>query len=84
MSDRVASWASSVMSYDIHIGDEVNWTWGNGTGTGKVTERFTEKVTRTIDGSAITRNATEDEPAYLVEQADGGRVLKSASELTVS
>jgi hypothetical protein len=24
------------------------------------------------------------EPAYLIEQDDGGRVLKSASELTVS
>jgi hypothetical protein len=72
------------MSYDIHIGDTVSWKWGTGTGVGTVTERFTDTVTRTIDGSEITRNASEDEPAYLVEQDDGGRVLKSASELTVS
>ena len=39
------------MSYDIHIGDKVKWDWGNGTGEGEVTERFTEKVTRTIDGN---------------------------------
>ena len=69
------------MAYDIHIGDQVEWNWGSGTGTGTVKERFTEKVSRTIDGSEITRDASEDEPAYLVEQEDGDRVLKSASEL---
>jgi hypothetical protein len=70
------------MAHDIHIGDEVTWKWGNGTGTGTVTERFTEKVTRTIAGSEITRNASEEEPAYLIEQDDGAEVLKSASELS--
>ena len=69
------------MAYDIHVGDEVEWDWGSGTGTGTVKERFTDKVTRTIDGSEITRDASEDEPAYLIEQEDGDRVLKSVSEL---
>lgn len=69
------------MAYDVHIGDEVQWDWGSGKGSGKVTERFTEKVTRTIDGSEITRDASEDEPAYLIEQEDGDRVLKSVTEL---
>ena len=62
-------------------GDKVEWDWGNGTGTGKITERFTEKVTRTIDGSEITRKASSDEPAYLIEQEDGDKVLKSHSEV---
>ena len=70
------------MAYDIHIGDTVEWNWGNGTGTGKVTERFTSKVTRTIDGTDVTRDASEDEPAYLIEQDDGDRVLKSSTELS--
>lgn len=70
------------MSYDIHIDDRVTWNWGNGTGEGKVIERFTEKVARTIDGNEVTRNASEDEPAYMIEQDDGDRVLKSASELS--
>ena len=70
------------MSYDIHIGDTVEWSWGNGTGSGKVTERFTSKVTRTIKGNEVTRDASDDEPAYLIEQDDGDRVLKSASELS--
>ena len=48
---------------------------------GKVTEVHRAKVTRTIKGEQITRNATEDEPAYLIEQEDGSRVLKSRSEV---
>lgn len=69
------------MSYDIHIGDTVEWDWGDGTGTGEAKERFTSKVTRSIGGTDVTRNASEDEPAYLIEQEDGSEVLKSASEL---
>ena len=67
---------------DIDVGDEVEWNWGNGTGTGKVTERFTEKVTRIIDGNEVTRNASDDDPAFMIEQDDGDRVLKSGSELS--
>lgn len=44
-------------------------------------ESFTEEVTRTIKGKEIKRKASKDEPAYLVEQEDGGRALKSHSEL---
>lgn len=69
------------MAHDIHIGDEVTWKWGNGSASGKVTERFTSKVTRTIKGSEVTREASDDEPAYLIEQSDGDEVLKSATEL---
>jgi hypothetical protein len=69
------------MAHDIHVGDEVRWNWGSGTGTGTVKERFTSKVTRTIEGSEITRDASDDEPAYLIEQDDGDRVLKSVTEL---
>jgi hypothetical protein len=39
-------------------------------------------VSRTIARSEITRNASEEEPAYLIEQDDGDHVLKSASELS--
>ena len=62
-------------------GDKVTWSWGQGTATGKIIGTFTKKVTRTIKGKKITRNASADEPAYLIEQADGDRVLKSASEI---
>lgn len=64
------------------IGTTVEWNWAQGTATGKIAERFTERVTRTIGGSEITRDADEDNPAYLVEQENGARALKSHSELT--
>ena len=60
----------------------VEWNWGNGTGVGQVEERFERDVTRTIEGSEITRNGSEDNPAYLIKQEDGGKVLKLGSELS--
>jgi len=38
-------------------------------------------VERKIKGKEITRNASREEPAYLVKQEDGDEVLKSGSEL---
>ena len=72
------------MGDDFTIGDPVSWQWGSGTGSGKIIERYTTRVTMTIKGTEITRNATEDQPAYLIEQADGDQVLKSGSELSPS
>lgn len=65
-------------------GDKVEWSWGNGTATGKVADSFTSKVERTIKGNKVTRDASKDNPAYMVEQEDGGRALKSESELKKS
>lgn len=65
----------------IGKGQKVTWTWGAHTAGGKVVDRFTKDVTRTIKGTRVKRHASEDEPAYLLEQKDGGRVLKSESEL---
>ena len=62
-------------------GDRVSWAWGAATAEGKVTEEFTDRVTRTLKGTEVTRNASTEEPAYLIRQDDGDRVLKSASEL---
>ncbi len=62
-------------------GRQVEWKWGSGTGCGRIAERFERDVTRTIEGSEITRKGSQDDPAYLIEQEDGGRVLKLGSEL---
>ena len=69
------------MSKKYSQGTEVQWNWGEGTGSGTVKESFTEEVTRTIKGAEVTRDASDDNPAYLIEQEDGDRVLKSHSEL---
>jgi len=63
-------------------GDTLEWNWGSGTGTGEVVEIYTQDVTKTLKGSEVSRNASEDEPAYLLEQSDGDEVLKSESELS--
>nr|WP_314262291.1 DUF2945 domain-containing protein [uncultured Devosia sp.] len=63
-------------------GSKVSWSWGAHTAHGKIVERFTQKVTRTLKGSEVTREASKKEPAYLIEQDDGDKVLKSRSELT--
>jgi hypothetical protein len=62
-------------------GSKVKWNWGDGTGTGEVKEVYTADVTKTLKGTEVTRNASEDAPAYLIEQSDGDEVLKSHSEL---
>ena len=72
------------MARTFSKGDKVEWSWGNGTATGTVAEVFTSEVTRTIKGNEVTRKASEDEPAYMVEQEDGDRALKSGSELSKS
>lgn len=62
-------------------GDQVSWHWGSGTAKGRVAERFDRRVQRTIKGARIVKNGTKDNPAYLVEQSDGGKALKRGSEL---
>lgn len=59
----------------------VKWDWGNGTAEGQIKERFEREVTRTLQGSEVTRDGSEDNPAYLIKQDDGDEVLKLGSEL---
>lgn len=69
------------MADKYSVGTQVRWKWGDGWGHGRVEENFTSDVTRTIEGNEVTREASEDQPAYLIEQEDGDRVLKSHSEI---
>ena len=62
-------------------GTKVKWNWGQGSASGKIETVYTDDVTRTIKGTEVTRNATEDEPAYYIKQDDGDGVLKSLSEV---
>ena len=60
----------------------VEWNWGNGTGRGQVKERFEREVTRTLQGTEVTKDGDGDNPAYLIKQEDGDKVLKRGSELS--
>lgn len=66
----------------IREGTKVEWSWGNGSAVGEVEEIFREDVSKTIDGTDVSRNASDDNPAYLIVQDDGAKVLKSASEVS--
>ncbi len=54
---------------------------GQSEAEGKVKEKFTEPVKKTIKGTEVKRNASKDEPAYLLKQENGNEVLKSETEL---
>ena len=71
----------TVERMSIRKGSKVTWKWGSSTAEGKVAEVHREKVTRQIKGESISRNGTKDDPAYLIEQEDGGKVLKLRSEV---
>ncbi|WP_106419776.1 DUF2945 domain-containing protein [Salinicola tamaricis] len=59
----------------------VKWKWGPNWAEGQVTKRFHESVTRKLQGSEVTRKGSKANPAYLIKQEDGSRVLKLHSEL---
>ena len=65
----------------IREGTEVTWTWGGSSASGQVVEIHRDKVTRTSKGSDITRNGSDEDPAYVIEQEDGTSVLKLGSEV---
>ena len=69
------------MSSHYSEGDKVQWDWGKGTATGKIVKTYTQKITLKIEGSEVTREADDENPAYKIEQKDGGIVLKSHSEV---
>ena len=62
-------------------GDKVTWKWGKGTAEGEIVKKHDEPVEKTIQGAHVKRNASKDDPAYEIKQEDGGKVLKSESEL---
>ncbi|MGE0210338.1 MAG: DUF2945 domain-containing protein [Parvibaculaceae bacterium] len=69
------------MAERFETGSAVRWHWGEGTAEGVVRKRFTKRIVRTIRGAKIVRQGSDENPAYLIEQQDGGKVLKSHSEL---
>lgn len=69
------------MAKHYQKGDKVEWNWAGDKAQGTVEEVFTRRVQRTLKGTKIVRNGSEEAPAYLIKQADGDQVLKLHSEL---
>lgn len=70
------------MSNSFRKGARVRWTWADDTAHGKIEERFERRVQRTFKGTKVVRNGSKDNPAYLIEQEDGTKLLKLGKELT--
>ena len=62
-------------------GTKVEWDWGDGTAQGEIEQVYTQKRTLKSEGNEVTRDASEDSPAYKIKQDDGDTVLKSHSEV---
>ncbi|WP_179381424.1 hypervirulence associated TUDOR domain-containing protein [Jannaschia marina] len=69
------------MAKTYNVGDKVKWEWGNGTAEGTVEKTYTQKITRKLGGSEVTRDGSDDDPALYIEQEDGDGVLKLSSEV---
>lgn len=65
----------------FRAGQQVRWNWSGGHAEGKVVERFERTVQRTLKGAKVRRKGSAENPAYLIEQDDGDKVLKLGSEL---
>jgi hypothetical protein len=68
---------------DIKKGDVVTWNWGDGTAEGEISSVSFEKTSIQVEDSEITRNGTPDNPAIIIEQDDGARILKLLSEVSL-
>lgn len=65
----------------IRKGTRVVWKWGKDKAFGKVKEIKHHDVSKKMKGSTTKRKGSKDEPVYVIEQEDGDKVLKSASEV---
>jgi len=65
----------------IRTGTRVRWKWGTSCAEGTVAEVHHNSVSRTTKGVTVTRNGSDDNPAYVIEQEDGTVVLKLSSEV---
>lgn len=65
----------------INKGDKVTWKWGRGVARGTVDEIHPEKTTRSIKGAKVTRKGTNKNPALIIKQKDGQRVMKAKREV---
>lgn len=61
--------------------DEVQWKWLGRTVRGVIKEVYYKPVVKTIKSKKIKRNASESNPAYLVQSEAGNYALKLQTEL---
>ncbi|MBW2961333.1 DUF2945 domain-containing protein [Mesonia aestuariivivens] len=65
----------------IKQGSEVKWKWGSCTAKGKVEETYVKEITKTINGTKVTRKGESGNKALFIKQKDGTTVLKLEQEV---
>lgn len=63
------------------VGSAAQWKWMGRLIDGEVKEIYFEPVAKTIKGKVIKRNASQENPAYLLQSEAGNYALKLHSEL---
>lgn len=63
------------------VGERVAWHYGWGDAIGVIREKYTHTVTKQMLGFDLTKEATPENPAYLIEQEDGRWTIRSGSEI---
>ena len=64
----------------VKKGDSVSWNYGKGKAEGTVAEVHENDIKRTVQGTAVKRKGSEEEPALVIKQGDK-KIIKSASEV---
>ncbi len=62
-------------------GAHVTWKWGEQILHGIVQKVFTHRIERTMKGATVTRDASKENPAYLVQLDDGDDIFLSHNDL---
>ncbi|GAB3867820.1 hypothetical protein GCM10028824_11050 [Hymenobacter segetis] len=73
-----------LLPFFMRKGTQVSWKYGTGSATGKIESVHKEPISRTIKGSVIHRNGSATDPAFVIVQENGDRVLKLKSEVKVA
>jgi hypothetical protein len=76
MSDIKA--IATKIGYFYKVGDKVSLGYAR---VGTVVEIFRAKITLEIDGTSVTKEASESDPAYLIKEESGHAVLRLATEI---
>lgn len=68
--------------HDLSKGDEVSWSWGSQHPSGTVKEVKDDGAeVKTKKGNTISKDGSKDDPAVVIETANGNNAVKNVSRL---